>query len=1031
MHERRSSKAFKQSFAARFIKINETFLRIAGEVGNLMPARQFADDSDLRFKIFHELMQSKVRDILLVSTLYDACIIDEDGRLAERIIYEYRGLNLSQPPRLTWVSSAGEALAVLDDKKIDLVITMLRLADMDAYALGRELKKKVPNLPVVSLSHSAPDPRCIIESPPRRDIDRSFVWTGNTELLIALVKSAEDVMNVSRDTQLAGVRVILFVEDSPLYLSSLLPILYREVILQTQAVMEEALNEEHKLLTMRARPKILVAESFEEAEDLYTKFEPYILGIISDVRFPRNCKLDPVAGISFLTNVKTDRPDIPLLLTSSELSNARRAAEIPSKFLNKNSQSLHAELRSFLVRHLGFGDFVFRTPEGREIARVSNMRSLEKILPSIPEESFYFHWSRNDFSRWLFARTEIILASKLRPATDNDFSGDIESMRQFIISNVRNRRLRRQKGIVVSLDASEFDPDTDFLKIGKGSLGGKARGLVFISNLLHRNPVLQEKFPDVKFSFPQTLVVTTEGFDSFLEINEMRGMSKTNAPDERVADVFIKAKFPRWIEKKLKVFLSHAKYPLAVRSSSLLEDSRFRPYAGLYRTYMLPNNHPELETRLHQLITAIKLVYASTYFKGPRSFAQRSPHRTEDEKMAIIIQRLVGQQYGSHFYPAISGVAQSHNYYPVSHMRMEEGVAHIALGLGKIVMEGGRVLRFSPKFPQVLPQFATVADTLKNSQRFFYSLDMGNRSLAVDLNEDSTLERLEVSEADLEGPLEMLASTYIPEEERISDSAILDGHRILTFSQVLKYGLFPLPKILSEILEMGRQGMGCPVEIEFSVNLVQGETLEPQFAFLQIRPMADERQMMEVKITEKDIDEAFCFSSRALGNGRKEDVRDILYVKPGDFDVSRTPEIVREIERMNSGLIKENRRYLLIGPGRWGSADRWLGIPVNWSDISGVAAIIETTLPELSVEPSQGTHFFHNITTLGIDYVMVTNSGEDFLDWNWLNSRPIAHETKHLTHIQLETPFLCKVDGGTMRCVMLPPKERSGELERN
>jgi len=996
-----------------------------------MPARQFADDTDLRFKIFHELMQSKVRDILLVSTLYDACIIDEDGRLAERIIYEYRGLNLSQPPRLTWVSSASEALAVLDNKKIDLVITMLRLADTDAYALGRELKKKAPNLPVVLLSHSAPDPRCVIESPPRHDIDRSFVWTGNTELLIALVKSAEDVMNVARDTQLAGVRVILFVEDSPLYLSSLLPILYREVILQTQAVMEEALNEEHKLLTMRARPKILVAESFEEAENLYKRFEPYILGIISDVRVPRNCQLDPDAGISFLTNVKVERPDIPLLLTSSELSNAPRAAEIPAKFLNKNSPGLHAELRSFLVRHLGFGDFVFRTPDGREIARVSNMRSLEKILPSIPAESFYFHWSRNDFSRWLFARTEVILASKLRPATDNDFSGDVESMREFIISNVRNRRLRRQKGIVVSLDASDFDPDTDFLKIGKGSLGGKARGLIFISNMLHRNPVLQDKFPEVKFFFPQTLVVTTEGFDSFLEINEMRGMSKTNAPDERVADAFIKAKFPRWIEKKLKVFLSHAKYPLAVRSSSLLEDSRFRPYAGLYRTYMLPNNHPELETRLSQLITAIKLVYASTYFKSPRSFAQRSPHRTEEEKMAIIIQRLVGKQYGSHFYPAISGVAQSHNYYPLSHMRMDEGVGHVALGLGKIVMEGGRVLRFSPKYPQVLPQFATVADTLKNSQRFFYSLNMENPSLAVDLNEDSTLERREVSAADQDGPLGMLASTYLPEEERISDDAIMAGHRILTFSQVLKYGLFPLPEILSEILDMGRQGMGCPVEIEFSINIAQDPKLEPQFAFLQIRPMADERQMMGVKITDKDIAEAFCFSSHALGNGRKNDLRDILYVKPDSFDVSRTPEIVREIDGLNSILAKENRKYLLIGPGRWGSADRWLGIPVNWSDISGVGAIVETTVPELSVEPSQGTHFFHNITTLGIDYVMVASDGEDFLDWNWLASRPIAHETAHLAHVQLTAPFLSKVDGSTMRCVMLPPGKGNGEQQRD
>ncbi|UCF90796.1 MAG: phosphoenolpyruvate synthase/pyruvate phosphate dikinase [Desulfobacterales bacterium] len=981
---------------------------------------QLAEEFDPRFKVFHELMAKKVREILLVSTPYDAWIMEEDCRLSERIIHEYRGLNLSHPPRLTWVSTAEEALTALDKKEFDLVLTMLHLADMNAFVLGQEIKKKAPELPVILLTHNVMPLTSLECSPGYTNppgIDRTFVWSGDTDILVALVKSAEDQMNAAHDTQSAGIRVILFVEDSPAYISSLLPVLYRELVSQTQAVLEEGLNEEHRLLTMRARPKILVAENYEEAVRLYDKFEPYVLGVISDVRFPCDCELDDNAGVRFLSRIKEERFDIPLLLTSSEASNAAKAATIPAFFVDKNSPSLHAEVRAFFLDQLGFGDFVFRQPDGQEIARASNMRSLEKILHKIPEDAFAYHCSRNDFSRWFFARTEIVLASKVRPIRDTDFSS-VENHRQYLISIIHARRRRRQKGVVVNFDAAEFDLDTEFFKIGKGSLGGKARGLAFVSSLLQRAPKIPKKFEHININVPQTLAITTEGFDAFIEANNLRTLSKTDSPDEEVAAAFLKAAFPEGLADDLRAYLAEIKYPLAIRSSSLLEDAQFRAYAGLYRTYMLPNDHPDLEKRLEHLIEAIKLVYASTYFQSPKAFSRRFGHRTEEEKMAVIIQQLVGKKISGHFYPDISGVAQSYNYYPFAQMKPEDGIATIALGLGKTVMEGEKALRFSPRYPQLLPQRSTVEDILENSQQYFYALKVGDREPRLDGIEDTNLVKWEVSEAAEEPALRLLASTYIPEEHRIRDTAHTGGYPVLTFSQVLKYERFPLAELLSEILALGQEGMGCPVELEFSVNLGLERDGRPEFAFLQLRPMTARAELVQVDISAEEVARAFCFSSHALGNAEKNDIADILYVKPDVFDPRRTPDIAREIGRLNSDLVRQERKYLLIGPGRWGSADRWLGIPVRWSEICGVGAMVETTSAKLKADPSQGSHFFHNITSLGITYVTLADGNSDFLDWDWLTSLPVARETAFVRHVQLHQAFVLKVDGRNSHCVM-------------
>jgi len=982
----------------------------------------FTEDFDPRFKIFHELMARKIRDILLVSTPYDAWILEEDCRLSERIIHEYRGLNLSNPPRFTWVGTAQEALAAFENKKFDMVITMSQLADMDVFDLSDEIKKKVPDLPVVLLAHnSSPPPtqECQLDFTRPPGIDRFFVWSGNTDILVALVKSAEDRLNVEHDTEFAGIRVILFVEDSPTYISSLLPVLYRELVSQTQAIMEYRHHEEHKLLTMRARPKILVAESFEEANQLFEKHERYVLGVISDVRFPRKCVLDENAGVAFLSRIRKERFDIPLLLTSSDPSNAEKAKTIGAAFVDKNSPSLHAEVHSFFVDQLGFGDFVFRKPDGREIARAPSLRKLEEMLRHIPEDSFIHHATRNDFSRWLFARTEIVLASKVRPLRDEDFKS-VEDHRQYLVSLIQTWRQRRQKGVVTNFDASDFDLDTEFLKIGKGSLGGKARGLAFVANLLQRFPAIHKKFEDINIFIPQTLVITTEGFDVFVEENHLRELAKSEAPDEEIAEAFRNASFPGWIADDLRIYLDRIKYPLAIRSSSLLEDAQFRAYAGLYRTYMLPNDHPDPDVRLAQLISAIKLVYASTYFRDPKAFSKRVGHRTEEERMAVIVQQLVGERYGEYFYPAISGVAQSYNYYPFAKMKAEEGIATIALGLGKTVMEGEKALRFSPKYPQLLPQRSTVEDILENSQQLFYALKMQGDNPELGIHEDANLEKRDVGDADTEAPVQLLASTYIPDEHRIRDSSHMPGHRVLTFAQVLKYGRFPLAEVLSDVLTLGQEGMGCPVEMEFSVNLPQGTETRPEFAFLQLRPMTARADLLQVDISDDEAARAFCASSNALGNTETNDIADIIYVKPDDFDPGQTQQIAREIGSLNSGLMKASRKYLLIGPGRWGSADRWLGIPVTWAEICGVGAMVEIASSQLRADPSQGSHFFHNITTLGITYATVSEDDSDFIKWDWLKAQPVVNETAYVAHVKLDSPFILKADGRNSRCVMYP-----------
>ncbi len=979
------------------------------------------------FKIFHELMAIKVREILLVSSPYDAFIMEEDGSLASRIINEYSGLNLSHPPRVTRVASAREALAQLAEKPFGLVITTPHVEEMDAFTLGLEIKKRRPELPVILLAHSLRGLYPIPEGRNCEGIDRIFVWSGNSDLLLAMVKNVEDHLNVDFDTRRARVRVLILVEDSPVYYSSFLPLIYKEIVRQTQAVLGVGLNEEHRLLRMRSRPKILLATDYHQALELYHRYRHFLLGIISDTRIPCNGRMRDDAGIALLSQIRAEIPDLPLLLLSSASENRAAAGGIPAVFLDKNSPNLLGELHSFFLEDLGFGPFVFRGPDGTKIAEAGDLRALQALLPSIPDASLLYHARRNHFSKWIMSRSEIALASKFREVQAADF-GDVDEMRRFIISSIQEMRKWQQKGVVAQFKAHSFDAEImDFVKIGLGSLGGKARGLAFMAALLEQNPSIYEKYPGIHLKIPKTLVISTDGFEAFVQASDLRRLAVETATDEDVRQAFLDAPMPEWLVGDLEVFLSQVTYPLSVRSSSLLEDAQFQPYAGLYQTYMIPNNHPELSVRLDHLVTAVKLVYASTYYEGPKAFARSTANKPQEEAMAVIVQEVSGEAYGDYFYPAIAGVAQSHNFYPVGAMRPEQGIAHIALGLGKTVVEGEKTLRFSPAHPQILPQFASVDATLRNAQRHFYALRIARYPEALKFETYSNLEKRLVDDADGEFPVMSLASTYIHDEHRIRDTTSVHGSRILTFASILKYGAFPLPELLADLLDLSRRGLGCPVEIEFSVNLNPDPGARTEFSFLQIRPMVADEDRLEVQIRESDERRAFCRSGQALGNGRRADIADIVYVKPDAFAAEQTVAMAAEINSLNADLVAARRPYLLIGPGRWGSSDRWLGIPVQWQNISGVGAIVELRNATINAEPSQGSHFFQNITSQGIHYVTVTEGTEDSLDWQWLASLPVVAESRFVRHVRLDRPLVLKIDGRQSRCVMVKPVEGQEE----
>lgn len=973
------------------------------------------------FKLYHELMAYKVGEILLISSPYDAFIMEEEGQLSTRIINEYKGLNLSRPPKLTWISSTKEAFEALEKKKYDLILAMPGLESSDIFDFGIKVKEKYSNIPFFMLLHNTCENDITCQSSVNI-VDRTYIWGGNADLLLAIIKNFEDEKNVNFDTKNAKVRVIILVEDSPHHFSSFLPVLYKQIVKQTQFVIDESINEEQRILKMRGRPKVLLANNYEQAISLYQKYKPYLLSVFSDMRYQKDNRGDETAGYKLLTQIKKQSPDMPVLILSTEESNRKRADKIPAAFINKNAGNLNEQIHNFFVSSLGFGDFVFKMPDGKAIARAADLRSMERILPSIPEQSIVNHADNHDFSRWLIARHETEFAVMLMQYKTKDFKNP-KAMKQFLIDSINTKRRGSSAGHIISFSSNAFDSNTGFIKIGKGSLGGKARGLAFMALQIKRDSFLQDKFKDIDIVIPQTFVIATQGFKDFIQQNKLAKILDDNKlSDKEIADRFVKAKLPDWLLTDLKTYLLNVRYPIAVRSSSLFEDAHFQPFAGLYDTYMLSNKHLDITKRLEKLAQAIKLVYASTYFKAPRSYAKSTMYRTDDEEMAIVLQQLIGTKYKNYFYPAISGLVQSYNFYPIAHLKSEDGIAHIALGLGRTVMEGGKCLRFCPKYPQFLPQFSIIEDILENSQKTFYALKLegaDKHHLSLEPESDSLFEKLDVFDKTDHSCVRILSSTFDHQDNKLRDSFSSSGFPILTFANILKYNSLPLPQILSDVSEIGSKWMGGSVEIEFAITLPEKNQEKPKFALLQIRPMGRYIQNFSVEITKKDIKQSFCYSTCSLGNGRHKNICDIVYVDPKTFDPSQTIEIASQINKMNALFNETKKKYVLIGPGRWGSADKWLGIPVVWNDISNVGVMLETTIESIKADPSQGSHFFQNITSLGISYITIRNKEEDFIDYDFLKSHKCANTTNYLKHIEFKKPLKILVDGKTSRAVLI------------
>jgi CheY-like chemotaxis protein len=975
-----------------------------------------------RFISFHELMRHRVRDILMVSSLYDSFILGEEGGLYELLLDEYMGLNLSHPPDIRRVSSGREALDfVQGEGRFDLILTTLHLEDMHVLDFARRLRKADISVPIVLLTY---DIRELNDLTANHDIscfDKVFMWQGNFRILLAIIKCIEDLANVEHDTKLVGVQSIILIEDNVKFYSSYLPIIYTQLMRHSQNVMEEGVNLAHKMLRMRARPKILLCENYEKAWEYFETYHETILGVISDIRFPRDGVTDPQAGIEFARNVKKSHLDIPILLQSNDPEMESVAHEIGASFLRKNSPRLLHRLTKFMKQYFSFDDFVFCLPDGTEVDRAVDLREMERKIRAIPDESLLYHAERNHFSNWLKARTEFYLAHMLRPRKVSDFAS-MDHLREALISYLREYHTAQYRGTISDFDPKSFDPESDFTRLGSGSLGGKGRGLAFMDTLLSISR-LQEEFKDISIAVPPTVILETDVFDDFIEQNDLGDFAMTSSDDGDIARRFHEASFHEETVSRLRDLLEVVTYPLAVRSSSLFEDSQFQPFAGVYETCMLPNNHKDPEVRLAELMAAIKRVFASTYFRRAKGYIKATPYRLEEEKMAVMIQKLIGCRHGNRFYPDISGVARSHNFYPVDPMKPEDGVVSVALGLGVMVVEGGLTVRFCPRFPRRQIQFSSLDDVIHYSQREFYALEMPSRDAVNDNHRPGELLHLGLEQAEADDVLGALGSTYSAENNAIYDGISRDGLRIVSFAPILKQDYFPLAEIIDRILELGRWGMSSPVEIEFSVNLSVPRGQPKEFRLLQLRPMVIQCEQEQLNVNDVSTDQLICRSAQVLGNGSIDDIHDIVLVDREKFDRARTIEIAREIGMFNLELSEQSLPYLLIGIGRWGSADPWLGIPVTWDEIAGARTIVETGFKDMKVTPSQGTHFFQNLNAFQVGYFTVNaEQNEAFIDWPWLLSQPPIKRRLYTRHARFSTPLTIKMNGHNSQGIIIKPQ---------
>lgn len=972
---------------------------------------------------FGALMDKRIKDILLICSKYDEFLLEVDGRIDEQIFQEYVALSIRYPPQFTQVSTQTEAFEALRKKKFDLVITMVNLGDIMPFELADKIYKEFPGIPIVVLTHFSREVSAFLANKNTEHIDYVFSWLGDSSILLAIIKLIEDKMNVEHDVAEVGANCIILVEDSIRYYSSYLPNMYKIIFHQTRELMSEGLNEHQKTMRMRARAKILLANNYEQALELYEKYKENLLGIISDITYTVKGKEYLKAGIKLARKIRKENPYMPILLQSSNTDFEPEVKKLNASFLFKHSKTLLLDLRDYIKTNFGFGEFVFVDPKTkRHLTTATDLRDLQHKIETIPIDSFEYHAVNNHFSKWFKARALFTLADLIKDKRKSDFD-NMESVREYMYKTIKNYRIHTSKGTIATFNKEFFDDYSGFSRIGTGSLGGKARGLAFIDSFL-KEKKLNYKYDNTIINIPKTVVLSTEVFEQFMEMNNLYDFALSNVPDEKILKYFVRADLPPSLKEDLYCILSYIRTPLAVRSSSLLEDSYYQPFAGVYTTYMIPNNDPNINVRHKELSSAIKGVFASTFFKFSKDYMKATHNVIDEEKMAVIIQEVTGNLYmdekgDSRFYPTISGVARSLNFYPVGDEKYEHGVVNIALGLGKTIVDGETSLRFSPKMPKKILQISSAEMALKNTQKKFYALDM-NKKFSATIDEKENLVHLDLDEAQKDNSLKLLVSTYDHQSGSLTEGPMASGRKVLTFAPILKYDMFPLTEIISTLLEYGSKEMNSPVEIEFAVELDKPKDRPQIFRFLQIRPIVQGLEFSDVEISDKDRQKAFMSSVHSLGNGKINTLTDIVYIRPETFDPSTTVDIAAMLDKINSQFLKADRHYILIGPGRWGSSDPWLGIPVKWAQISQAKVIVEHGMKKFHIDPSQGSHFFQNITLLKIIYFTINpylNEGK--IDFELLDGMESVFENKYLRHVRFESKLKIKVNGMTGNGVVM------------
>lgn len=965
---------------------------------------------------FGSLMPRLIRDILVISRPYDSFILEEDVHFSDRLLDRYIELDLSAPPRFEHVVSGKDALKRLGEKPFDMVLVTSNLSDMGNRKFLARLGKKQPGLPVVMLTHDPAEARTYAQLPRSEGLTQTFL-RGDPRLLVAMVKSVEDMQNVDHDVRVGTVRVIIVVEDSPSFYSSFLPSMYLELIQQVQSLLPEGLNERERFYRSNARPKILLARNYEEAKYFFRRFKDCLLGVVCDLSFPRNGEVRQ-AGRELIRTMRRHLPDLPIVLQSGESDLQRLVDSLGVEFIDKKSPELSSKIRDFMKRNFGFGTFVFRSSDGRALARASTLEEMVEILESVTDDSLRYHASRNHFSNWLMARSEFALAVELKKPQVEDFD-DIEELRGYVVRVLRGFLEKRQRGQVAEFSRRTSLLSRDFTRMGTGSMGGKARGIAFLNRLLAGSEI-GERYPRLRIIVPRAAVLCTDFFDRFCAQNDLGARAIAARSDEEVVRLFLEQPMEAELSDLLRSIASQVPYPLAVRSSSLHEDSEYHSSAGVYRTFMLPNCSPRIGVRQEQLSRAVRMVFASAFFQNARTFLATNSLRPEQERMAVIIQRLVGRRYGDRFYPDFAGVAQSYNYYPFGSLKAEDGIAAVVLGLGRMVVEGGQALRFSPRHPHVLPQMSSAQEALRSSQRTFFALDLSQPGFLPDLDSEANLRQLDLKTAETDGSLTAIGSTYSPENDVVYDNIFCKGTRLVTFAGVLKHDQFPLTSLLTDLLDIACEESGKQVELEFAANMATAD--EPaELAVLQLRPMVGLESENPLDIEDAPANSRPLLRGTAMGHGQFS-FRDIVYIHPDRMQFARGREVARAIEKLNRTLSRQGRKYILVGQGRWGTSDHWLGIPVNWSQISGSSLIVELVLPESHIEPSQGSHFFHNLTTMRVGFLSIDMARQGhFIDLNWLDSVPCADEKLGVRHLTFESLLEARVDGRSGRGAVFRP----------